>query len=102
MFERGCRPVIYDKLDEGSEYLNEQELYRLVKLDLSNMDNIIDWSHEREWRLPGNLEFTVDATGIVLETKQDFAEFIQKCQLQENEGILNQMCGIIVLDALLM
>ncbi|MCD9548591.1 DUF2971 domain-containing protein [Photobacterium carnosum] len=102
LFERGCRPVIYDKLNEGSEYLNERELYRLVKLDLSNIDNIIDWSHEREWRLPGNLEFAVDATGIVLETKQDFSEFIVKCQLPENESILNQTCGIIVLDALLM
>jgi hypothetical protein len=68
------------------------------------MDNpiIIDWSHEREWRMPGDFEFRVDWSAVLLETKEDYREFIKKSQSKENKGILEDICGIIVLDALLM
>ncbi|EOD4738920.1 TPA: hypothetical protein RQJ67_004280 [Vibrio vulnificus] len=52
--------------------------------------------------MPDNFEFRIDWSGIVLETKADYREFIQKSLLDENEGILESVCGIIVLDALLM
>ena len=102
LFQNGCKPVIYDKVEDGEQYLSDNELYRLVKFDLSNTDSFIDWTHEREWRMPDNFEFRIDWSGIVLETKEDYREFIQKSLLEENEGILENICGIIVLDALLM
>ena len=102
LFQNGCKPVIYDKVEDGEQYLSDNELYRLVKFDISNTDQFIDWTHEREWRMPDNFEFRIDWSGIVLETKEDYREFIQKSLLEENEGILESVCGIIVLDALLM
>lgn len=102
LFENGCRPVIYDKVEDGKIYLDDSELYRLVSLDLSDATNIIDWSHEREWRMAGDFNFKVNWSAIVLETKEDYREFIEKAQLNENEGILKEICGIIVLDALIM
>lgn len=102
LFQNGCKPVIYDKVEDGEQYLSDNELYRLVKFDISNTDRFIDWTHEREWRMPDNFEFRIDWSGIVLETKEDYREFIQKSLLEENEGILESVCGIIVLDALLM
>lgn len=102
LFQNGCKPVIYDKVEGGEQYLSDNELYRLVKFDLSNTDSLIDWTHEREWRIPDNFEFRIDWSGIVLETKEDYREFIQKSLIEENECILESVCGIIVLDALLM
>lgn len=102
LFQNGCKPVIYDKVEDGEQYLSDNELYRLVKFDLSNTDGFIDWTHEREWRMPDNFKFRIDWSGIVLETKADYREFIQKSLLDENAGILESVCGIIVLDALLM
>lgn len=102
LFQNGCKPVIYDKVEDGVEYLSDDELYRLVKFDLSNTDSFIDWTHEREWRMPDSFKFRIDWCGIVLEAQKDYREFIQKSKLPENEGILENVCGIIVLDALLM
>jgi hypothetical protein len=102
LFQNGCRPVIYDRAEEGKVFIDQSELYRLVSFDLSDTKNIIDWSHEREWRMAGNFEFKVNWSAVVLETKEDYREFINKAQLPENQGILDSICGIIVLDALIM
>ena len=102
LFQNGCRPVIYDKVDEGKAYISESELYRLVSFDISNTKNIVDWSHEREWRMPGDFEFKINWSAILLETKEDYREFIQKSMQPENGGILDAVCGIVVLDALIM
>ena len=102
LFQNGCRPVIYDRVEEAKKYLDQSEYFRLVSFDLSDVAKIVDWSHEREWRLPGDLEFRIAMSAVVLETKQDYKEFIRKTALPENVGILGNICGIIVLDALLM
>lgn len=60
LFQNGCRPVIYDRLEEGKTYIAESELYRLVSFDMSDISKIIDWSHEREWRMPGDFNFRID------------------------------------------
>ncbi|MGM0496128.1 MAG: DUF2971 domain-containing protein [Bacillota bacterium] len=102
LFQNGCRPVIYDKVEEGKNYIKDSELYRLVSFDMSNTNNIIDWSHEREWRIAGDFDFKIEWTAVVLETKNDYREFISKAQQTENKGVLEKICGIIVLDALIM
>ena len=50
------RPVIYDDPNIAKQYLKSNEYWRIVNLNLSNDNNFIDWSHEREWRLDGSLE----------------------------------------------
>jgi hypothetical protein len=102
LFQNGCRPVIYDTVKEGKAYLEDSEQYRLVSFDLSDTENIVDWSHEREWRKAGDFDFKVNWSAVVLETKTDYREFIEKALLPENKGVLAEICGIIVLDALIM
>ncbi len=102
LFQNGCRPVIYDRVEEEKAYIDESKLYRLVSFDMSDTNNTIDWSHEREWRMAGDFEFKVNWSAVLLEAKEDYREFIKKALLQENEGILATICGIIVLDALIM
>ena len=102
LFQNGCRPVIYDRPEEGKKYIANNELYRLVSFDMSDTSNIIDWSHETDWRMPGDFNFRVDWSAVLLETKEDYREFIKRSSDEENKGIIEQICGIIVLDALLM
>jgi hypothetical protein len=103
LFQGGARPVIYDKPEEAKRYLSsESDFYRIVSFDMSKLDNVVDWSHEREWRLAGDFEFRTDWAAVLLETREDYKEFITKCSQPENSEILGQVCGIIVLDALLM
>lgn len=102
LFQNGCKPVIYDHAEDGVKYLADSELYRLVYFDLSDVKSFVDWSHEREWRMPDKFEFRIDWTAIVLEKHKDYLEFITKCKLDENKGILESIRGLVVLDALLM
>ncbi len=50
-FKVGARPVIYLPDDEG-KWIPEEEKWRHVKYELGK----VDWTHEREWRMPGDLE----------------------------------------------
>ena len=57
VFHKGGRPVIYDEKEKLKEILPQNEYWRIVNYDIKNINNMIDWSHEREWRVPGELEF---------------------------------------------
>ena len=50
----GGRPVIYtDKSEPG--YWPESERFRIVHTDLARAPQPVDWMHEREWRIRGDL-----------------------------------------------
>ncbi|MDH2289995.1 hypothetical protein QD172_01855 [Cobetia sp. 10Alg 146] len=53
-FKAGARPVIYLP-DNESQWIPEQEKWRLVQL---SYDHGIDWTHEREWRIKGDLDLS--------------------------------------------
>jgi hypothetical protein len=61
-FKMGARPVLYMPLPEAQRMLAEEELWRVVAIDPEH-NPPIDWSFEREWRLPGDLK--VPASGAV-------------------------------------
>jgi hypothetical protein len=50
----GGRPVIYTDVSQPT-YWPESERFRIVHTDLSRAPQPVDWMHEREWRVPGNL-----------------------------------------------
>jgi hypothetical protein len=54
-FSKGARPVIYLP-DRESEWIPETEKWRHVRFEYG----AVDFSHEREWRCPG--EFVLDGT----------------------------------------
>jgi hypothetical protein len=51
VFEAGGRPVIYLPDKEG-EWIPTEEKWRHVRYEHGS----VDWTHEREWRVPGDLD----------------------------------------------
>jgi len=57
-FGLGARPVLYENTESAKAFLPADQRWRIVRLDLSDEKNIIDWTHEREWRAPGDFHFS--------------------------------------------
>jgi hypothetical protein len=53
-FKHGARPVIYLPLREARELLAADELWRVVTIEMDRTPPV-DWTHEREWRIAGDL-----------------------------------------------
>lgn len=52
-------------------------------MDLSNSDNIVDWTHEREWRVPKEIVFEYSQCEIILPTSC-------KCQYKNDQKVENK------------
>ena len=59
--------------------LPDDEYWRIVNYDLSNSQYMIDWTHEREWRIPGNIEFEYKNIEILVESSEYCRKFIDYC-----------------------
>jgi hypothetical protein len=58
--------------------LTPDEWWRIVNFDLSNDDNIVDWTHEREWRLTGDaFQFDISKATIILPNSRIYKHFIK-------------------------
>ena len=101
VFRNGGRPVIYEKTDIAKSFLPEDEYWRIVKLDLENNDNIIDWTHEREWRIKGDFHFELSEVEILLSEQSSLKKFNKYCKEKNMENLLNEIKGIVVLKSLL-
>ncbi|HFK1791175.1 TPA: DUF2971 domain-containing protein [Bacillus pacificus] len=92
IFKSGGRPVFYEKKEIAKNILPKDEWWRIVNLDLSQNDNIIDWTHEKEWRLPENeFHFDLSEAVVLLPNRTMYQEFIEECpldSLKEIEGIV--------------
>lgn len=53
-FAHGARPVIYLPWREARTIIAAREHWRIVSIDLDSAP-AVDWTHEREWRAPGDL-----------------------------------------------
>lgn len=96
IYKKGGRPVIYDKTFEAKEYLPSNQWWRIVNYDLSDKNNIVDWTHEREWRVPGDLEFKLNNISIVVPNSKAYKNIINKCNY-EGIDIVNEVKSIISL-----
>jgi hypothetical protein len=54
LWHLGGRPAIYTD-QTSQEYWPEQERYRIIHTNLTRYPQPVDWTHEREWRVPGPL-----------------------------------------------
>lgn len=97
MYRLGARPVFYGKTDELKRILPKDEYWRIVDLDL-DLESVVDWSHEREWRIPSDYQFKYSDTEIIVKDDHYYKLFIKKC-IQENRlDILKSINGIIPLN----
>lgn len=99
IYKNNGRPVIYDNTLQAKEYLPDNQWWRIVNLDLSDENNIIDWTHEREWRVPEYLDFKLEDISIIVPNHKNFKKVIKEF---DNIGIdiLNEVRSIINLGDL--
>ncbi|MGI6585797.1 MAG: DUF2971 domain-containing protein [Lutisporaceae bacterium] len=101
IFKKGGRPVIYDITEDAKKYLNKENYWRIVNFDLSNKDNFIDWTHEREWRLPGNLDFELSEVEVLIHDNTTYKKFIERCREYKEKDILLEIKSIITMPSIL-
>lgn len=90
VYKKGGRPVFYEKLEIAKRILPKDEWWRIVSLDLDEKDNIVDWTHEREWRVKGDFEFELPQVYILLRNSKEYKEFIDKAEKE----IIKNIAGI--------
>ncbi|MCM1158718.1 MAG: hypothetical protein NC300_07705 [Bacteroidales bacterium] len=100
IFTNGGRPVLYGEKELLKRLLPEEEHWRIVNYDLSDDNHMIDWSHEREWRVPGDLTFEYDDIEVLLHSNEYYRRFINYCINSNRLNILQEINGIIVMDTI--
>lgn len=100
VYQRGGRPVIYEDTERAKAMLPEDEWWRIVRFDLNDEDDMVDWTHEREWRVPGCFDFELDEVTVLLPNKFAFDQFVKNCEDYKREtDIIAQIRGIVSLGS---
>ena len=99
LYSKGGRPVVYDDTNAAKSYLKKSEWWRIVRFDLSDKSNYIDWTHEREWRLPGNLDFQLNKVTVLVPNKSAYRRFVEKCRQVEDRDVMKSIKGVVMLGA---
>jgi hypothetical protein len=76
-FSQGARPVIYIPTAEAAGILDEDEMWRVVSIDLSR-NPPIDWTFEREWRLLGDLALQPQLAVALVAAWRDVDEIYER------------------------
>jgi len=96
-FIKGARPVFYETKDMAKSIIPASEWWRIVSFDLSDDQNIVDWTHEREWRVKGDFCFDLNETYVYLVNQSSYQAFMERAGTE----IINGIKGIVVLDPVL-
>lgn len=97
LFNKGARPVIYEKTDVAKAMLPPEEWWRIVRLDLSDDSNFIDWTHEREWRLPGDLEFDLSQVTLVCINNKQVKYIAKEYKKETGDELRDLIRGVVTL-----
>tara|TARA_B100000700_G_scaffold330037_1_gene454288 strand:- start:6885 stop:7502 length:618 start_codon:yes stop_codon:yes gene_type:complete len=97
VFAKGGRPVIYDESHKAKKYLPKSEWWRIVGFDLANDHRIIDWTHEREWRIPHSISFELEDVCLLFANIQSIKLFEERCKKNGVEHHL-KVGGMIPVD----
>lgn len=93
-YRKGARPVIYDRTSEAKRYLPQDQWWRIVNLDLGSDRAIVDWSHEREWRFPGDFAFELEKASVLLINDAAYRWFIKKGRASD-PTLIEKIGGIV-------
>jgi hypothetical protein len=99
VYARGGRPVVYESTDKAKSILPEDEWWRIVRFDLLDEANFIDWTHEREWRVPGGFEFDLEQATVLVPNTFGYQRFLKLCRECDGEDILAKIRGIVDLGS---
>lgn len=99
IYRKGGRPVIYDKKEYLKNILPEELYWRIVNFDLDNLENCIDWTHEREWRVPNELAFNYNNIELIFPDSDTYRRFILYCEENNTINLLKEIRGIVILSS---
>lgn len=100
VYQKKGRPVIYEKTSIAKEILPRSEWWRIVGFDISDEKNVVDWTHEREWRVPDEFKFSLDSVTVVVPSRHIYKTFVEECRkIEDDIDILAKISGIITLGA---
>lgn len=94
IFKAGGRPVFYEETEVAKKLLPPDEWWRIVKLDLSNKKAVVDWTHEREWRIPGDFEFKFEDCVVVVPDIKWMSRFKERAKKSKSD-IAARLRGIV-------
>ena len=57
-------------------------------------------THEREWRVPGNIEFNYKDIEVLVPSNKYYKKFIEYCIKNEKLDMLQEINGIVVLNTI--
>jgi hypothetical protein len=97
LYMKGARPVVYDNTETAKEFLPRDEWWRIVRLDLSNDNAFVDWTHEREWRLPGNLEFDLSEVTLLSVDNKAVTNIAMLYRTATGRELRDEIGGIVTL-----
>ncbi|WMX55653.1 MULTISPECIES: DUF2971 domain-containing protein [unclassified Peribacillus] len=97
VFEKGGRPVLYEDKDIAKKILPMEEWWRIVSFNLADEGKIIDWTHEREWRVKEDFKFELSETYVLLLNQATYRYFIEEI----DKDTLKELKGIVVLQPIL-
>ena len=91
--------VDYVYMGNGKAYdsMNREIDFKCTKL--ADIEAYIDWTHEREWRVPDELLFTYKNIEIIVPSDRYYRSLINRCIDAERLDILKEIHGIITLDS---
>lgn len=102
VYENSGRPVIYETTKKTKEILrSSEEWWRIVDLNHEDENNVTDWTHEREWRVPGNFTFERKQASVIVANVDAYRKFIAECCAFKC-NILKEIQGIVTLTNILM
>ena len=99
IYNKGGRPVIYENKEIMKKLLPENEYWRIVDLDLTDPKSFVDWTHEREWRVPGELSFGYSDIEVIVKDSGYYRKLVEQCIKAKRTDILVNIRGIITLDS---
>lgn len=100
VYAKGGRPVVYDKTAVAKRYLPEDQHWRIVNYDLDDLANIIDWTHEREWRVPDEFPFELEQATVLLTNEWVYRHFVKQ-DAASGAPLAPKLNGLVVMSRLL-
>ena len=100
-FSKGARPVIYDKTVDAKQYLPSSEWWRIVNLNLDDESNVIDWTHEREWRHSGDFNFDLKDVTLLVISQDSITRLVKRFKDELDIDLMSEIKGVVTLQHLL-
>jgi hypothetical protein len=100
VYVKGGRPVLYEQTSVAKRILPSDEWWRIVNFDLSNESNFVDWTHEREWRCPGEFRFELPYATVLFVRSENYHSF-RRIEAEAGTDFLSEVAGVVVMSNVL-